>query len=76
MSDKKQQQEQQQRSVAEERKNEIGDNKCVDNDRMVFPDEELKQEKPTGFATRNFANSNTNPGYGTDANGEIVEEFK
>lgn len=66
MSDKKQQQ----HCVrAEERKNQV-DN--CDDDKMVFPDE---KEKPSSFDTRNFANSNTNPGYGTDANGDAVPEF-
>lgn len=72
MSDKKQEQ-QQQCTRSEERKNDERKS-CDDSDRMVFPDEKLKV--PSGFENRNFANSNTNPGYGTGANGEVVEEFK
>lgn len=69
MSDQKQQH--QQHCVrSEERKNEVDSG--VD-DRMVFPDE---TKKPTSFDSRNFANSNENPEYGTDANGDAVPEFK
>lgn len=72
MSDKKQEQQQQHCPRSEQTKNNATKSDCVD-DRMVFPDEKLK---PAGLDSRNFANSNTNPGYGTDANGEVVEEFK
>lgn len=71
MSDKKEAQECCART-AEERKNDEY-KKCDNNDddRMVFPDE---KQKPT-LENRNIGNSNPNPGYGTDANGEIVNEF-
>lgn len=73
MSDKKEH-EQQRCPRPEEKKNDTSDvAEDCDSDRMVFPDE---REKPPSVASRNFASSNTNPGYGTDANGEIVEEFK